>query len=156
MVKKFQSTICRYRKCTICPLITKEGKIKCKRTKETFRTRTKVSCKSNNLIYAIECTRCQAQYVGETGRTIAARLYNHFSTISCNELHKPVPAHYCKQNGHNGRDDFKVHILEFLQTPPDKKHKKHRERAERKWQDRLRTSYPWGLNREDAIPDDKD
>ena len=90
-------------------------------------------------------------YVGETKRTLQARFLNHFQDISSKDKKKPVALHF-NQSDHRGTRDMKIHILEFLQTPPDDKHLKHREKEERKWQDRLRTSYPWGMNREDALP----
>ena len=71
--------------------------------------------------------------------------------VKARDVTKPVGKHFCLP-GHNDFSQLKVHILEFCQTPPDKAHKKHREQVERKWQERLRSSYPWGLNWEDAIP----
>ena len=150
--RQFISTICRTKKCRICPILDKSGKIRSYYSKEKFRTRTKISCKSNNLIYALECTKCKKQYVGETKRTIRERMTGHIHTIKSKQNHKPVPQHY-NSAGHCGFDDIRIFILKFCQTPPDDAHRRYREIAERKWQDRLHSSYPWGLNREDAIPD---
>ena len=149
---RFHSTICRKWNCEFCAMLDRTGRVRCARTKESFRTRTKISCKSNNLIYALECTVCNwLHYVGETGRTIHARLLGHRTDVKAKDVTKPVGKHFCLP-GHNDFSQLKVHILEFCQTPPDKAHKKHREQVERKWQERLRSSYPWGLNWEDAIP----
>ena len=149
---KFRTQRCRFRNCIYCPLFDRTGTIRSVRTREKFRTRTKITCLSNNLIYALECRRCGKQYVGQTGDTIRSRLSGHFSDIRCQKLDKPVGRHFSAKNRHNGGTDIKIHILEFLQTPPTDEFVKHREAAERKWQDRLRTSYPWGINWEDAIP----
>ena len=120
--------------------------------KKSFRTRTKISRKLDNLIYALECTLCHwVHYVGETSRTIHARLRGHKADIKSKNQKRPVGKHF-SEPGHDGLKGLKVFILEFLQTPPDKAHKPHREKEERKSQERLRSSYPWGMNWEDALP----
>jgi hypothetical protein len=34
-----------------------------------------ISCELKNVIYCITCKKCQAQYIGETGRPIRQRIY---------------------------------------------------------------------------------
>ena len=139
-------------KCRYCKLIDKSGKIVSKYSKRAFRTRERVCCKSNNLIYAIECTLCGMHYVGETKRTWAERLSAHFLAINKEDMSVPVGHHFSRANGHHGLQDVKLYVLEFLQTPPDDAHKCDREAVERKWQYRLHSNYPHGMNRDDFIP----
>merc|ERR1712016_358036 len=42
---KFHSTICRKWKCEWCALLNRTGRVRSVKTKESFRTRTKISCK---------------------------------------------------------------------------------------------------------------
>lgn len=41
----------------------------------------RMDCQSKNLIYMIECTKCNMKYIGETQRSLRERLYNHLSDI---------------------------------------------------------------------------
>jgi len=54
-------------------------------TSSTFRSSHKVTgnitCKTKNIIYLITCTKCNIQYVGETGRCLSERLTDHRSNI---------------------------------------------------------------------------
>ena len=49
---------CQASNCQYCPLLDTSCTIRGFSDKKKHRTRIKVSCLSDNLIYAIECTRC--------------------------------------------------------------------------------------------------
>ena len=51
-----------------------------------------------------------------------------------------------------GLEDVRLYILEFCQTPPTDEFKQAHEAVERKWQFRLLSNYPSGMNRDDALP----
>ena len=72
--------------------------------------------------------------------------------ITAEKESEAVGKHFSKARGHDGLNDVILHILEFCQTPPDATHRPHREKAERKWQFRLRSNFPFGMNKEDATP----
>ena len=74
----------------------------------------------------------------------------HFAIISAEKESEAVGKHLSKAHGHAGFNDVILHILEFSQTPPDAIHCPHREKVERKWQFRLRSNFPFGVNKEDA------
>ena len=76
----------------------------------------------------------------------------HFANISAEKESEAVEKHFSKACGHAGLNDVILHILEFCQTPPDASHRPHREKAERKSQFRLRSNFPFGMNKEDATP----
>ena len=64
--------------CLTCPHIDNE------RTNYTFNNtgevrgiKEQMTCKSTNLIYMIECKRCNKQYIGETKRTLRERFTEH-------------------------------------------------------------------------------
>ena len=138
--------------CRYCKHIDTNGTIKSKYDNRSFRTRTQVCCKSNNLIYAIKCKHCAMHYVGETSRNWSERRNEHFLAINNQNLKVPVGHHFSKKNGYAGLRDVTLYALEFMQTKPDDAHKSNRESVERKWQFRLRSNYPLGMNRDDYIP----
>ena len=139
-------------KCRYCKRIDTSGIIRSKFDRSKHRTRQRVCCKSNNLIYAIECKRCHMHYVGETKRAWSDRLSEHLRTIEREVMTTPVGHHFSRFNGHHGLEDVKFLALEFMQTPPLDAFKKQREAAERKWQYRLHSNYPTGMNRDDYLP----
>ena len=47
------------------------------RTKETFQIFHKLTCKSENLLYLLQCRICQLQYVGKNETPLNIRLNNH-------------------------------------------------------------------------------
>ena len=47
------------------------------RTKETFQIFHKLTCKSENLLYLLQCRICQLQYVGKSETPLNIRLNNH-------------------------------------------------------------------------------
>ena len=95
---------------------------------------------------------CHQHYVGETSRSLCKRMVAHFANITAEKESEAVGKHFSQARGHDGLNDVILHILEFCQTPPDASHRPHREKAERKWQFRLRSNFPFGMNKEDPTP----
>ena len=139
-------------KCPYCPKLDKFGTIKGLHDKRPHKTRVNISCESDNLVYAIECLKCGQHYVGQTQKMLRGRFVHHFSDIKGNNT-KSLGVHF-NSPGHNGLDDVKIYILEFFQTPATIAFRKRREDAERKLQYRLRSNFPLGMNRDDALSKD--
>lgn len=60
---------------------------------EQERTKNKVTCKSSDVMYIIQCNLCGQQYVGETGQPLHAGM-NHLADIIHKRVtEKPVAAH---------------------------------------------------------------
>ena len=57
-------------RCRYCKKLDTGGTIRGKSDSRTFRTRTQVTCRSDNLIYAIEFTLCGMHYVGQTKKRL--------------------------------------------------------------------------------------
>ena len=142
----------RRQPCKICPLIDLSGTIRGHSDKRKHSTRINVDCESDNLIYAIECTRCGKHYVGQTMMSIRERMRGHQTDINSRTSTKSVSEHFSEDNGHQGWQDVKIFALEFCKTPKTLGCAALREAVERKWQFKLLSNYPLGLNREDAIP----
>ena len=66
-------------KCAIC----KEGhfstSITSHHNSKTHNIKQSVTCKSNNVCYLIDCSKCKQQYVGETELEFHCRMNNHKS-----------------------------------------------------------------------------
>jgi hypothetical protein len=108
---------CNRKDCRYCPLLNKSGQITCSVTGKSFTCMKNISCRSSNLIYAITCSRCSIQYVGQTMLRIKDRFVNHFYDITMSNMDKTVSKHF-SQPSHNGIKDLTISVLEFTKKPP--------------------------------------
>jgi hypothetical protein len=153
---------CKSKKCRYCPLLDTCGTTTCTVSGETFTTKMKVTCRSSNLIYCITCKICHKQYVGQTKRKILERFQGHFYNVKMaldfyQSKNKPgknvgrapkdaVGMHFSR-NDHNGTQDMKIQVLEFMHLPPQSERGKTlRLKIEKAWIHRLRCTAPHGLN----------
>ena len=90
-------------------------------------------------------------YVGQTKRCLMGKMVNHFATIHGEQGKYPVGQHFSKRNHHHGLDDVRFYVLEFCQTPPTDEFRQAREAIERKWQFRLHSNFPLGMNHDDTL-----
>ena len=133
-------------KCRYCPKIDKSGSITSTTYGRSYKTKVNVDCQSSNLIYAITCSRCSKQYVGQTGRRIMDRFQGHFGTISRKEINTLITDHFNNAD-HIGIEDIKIQVLDYIFL--DSKNKKAidlRLKIESAWIHRLGSSFPDGLN----------
>ena len=63
---------------------------------DAFWSRSKITCKSSNLVYLITWKRFDLQYVGETKQPLHIRINGHRSDIWTKKNDKPVAAHFCQ------------------------------------------------------------
>ena len=77
---------------------------------DRFETRTiksNLTCDTKNLIYMIQCNRCNLQYIGETKRRLKDRFNEHRRTIdNPNTKSKPTTAaeHFLSSPNHTAND----------------------------------------------------
>jgi hypothetical protein len=108
---------CNRRDCRYCPLLNKSGKITCLITGLEHNCMKNISCRSSNLIYAITCTRCGKQYVGQTMLRLKDRFVHHFRDINISDQEKTVSKHF-SQTIHDGIKDVSISVLEFIKKTP--------------------------------------
>ena len=137
-------------KCRYCPKLNRSGCIKSTTTGRKFRTLTSVNCQTANIIYAITCKYCGAQYVGQTLERLMDRFQGHSGDID-NNRDKPVGRHFnsCPPPPSipSRWQGFDITVLSFIKSPP-------RSPAgilelnleERRWMHRLCSITPNGLN----------
>ena len=117
-------------------------------TKRSFSTNSfeNLSCKSYNIVYAIECTLCGLIYVGETKGELRKRMNGHRSQINKggNQLlyrHFNLPDHSVLS--------MKFRILEKIYHPTNKPINSctpFRRKREEYWIRQLGTAAPYGCN----------
>ena len=80
-------------------------------TGQSFKVRATATCKTENVIYLIQCNHCQMQYVGETRNPLHIRLNAHRHDIRHKKNDKLVGAHFSGQS--HSLQDLKMMVLEF-------------------------------------------
>ena len=134
---------CKSKDCKYCKLLDKSGNIQS--DNKNIESKWNITCNSSNVIYCIECTRCQKRYVGQTKRKIKERLREHLYNIK--KDNKTDMSYHFNTNQHKGECDMKVYILDFIYEAPDSKRAaKLRDTIEHNWIHKLRTVAPKGLN----------
>ena len=98
------------------------------------------TCKSTNIIYMIQCRRCNQQYVGETEQALNERMNSHRADIRHKRTEKPVAAHFSLPD--HSVDDLQVLVIEKLR----KEDAILRKIRESRWISTLETSWPKGMN----------
>ena len=124
-------------KCKICPKTIKKGTITSHSTGRKYKCVKKFSCRSENLVYCIECKNCGKQYVGQTKNQLRYRMYNHMSNVNTRS-DTPVGRHFINHNS------MTIYVLQLMRT--DKDDIRSRISWENTWISRLNTLTPKGMN----------
>jgi hypothetical protein len=144
--KSWGFNFCNQSHCRYCPQIDKSGKIICSVTGLEHNCMKNISCRSSNLVYAITCTRCGMQYVGQTLLRLKDRFVHHYYDINLPNKEKTVSKHFSLPT-HNGIKDMKINVLEFIKKPPRSPQSVAiRSRVEKNWTHLFRCMAPLGLN----------
>ena len=76
-------------------------------TGETRPIKSNLTCETKNLIYMVQCNRCNLQYIGETKRRLKDRFNEHRRTVdNPNTKSKPTTAaeHFLTAPNHTAND----------------------------------------------------
>ena len=68
---------CQDKKCKNCKHMNQTQTLFIKSTGKTFTIKHHLTCKTQNVLYAITCTGCHEQYIGMTNNTLAKRFNLH-------------------------------------------------------------------------------
>jgi group I intron endonuclease len=125
----------------LCPYINTSKEIISAQTKEKFVINDLFNCNTKGVIYLTTCTKCNKQYVGQTGRKLKERmkehLYNMYKKTEVTGIHYSLPGH--------SHWNFKVQVIEkVLPNTPN-----YRLEREDFWIKKLATKTPLGLNKND-------
>ena len=117
-------------------------------TKRKFKIYHKVNCKSEYVIYLMECTVCNKQYAGKAETAFNIRLNNHRK-----DTEDPSPILACRhfqQQGHNFNCHAKFIIIDKLVNTSSSKDILRERLIQREnfWIQKLKTLVPYGLNQE--------
>ena len=86
-------------------------------TGETRPIKSNLTCETKNLIYMIQCNRCNLQYIGETKRRLKDRFNEHRRSIdNPNNKSKPTTAaeHFLSSPNHTANDVLLIPIEKIV------------------------------------------
>ena len=128
------------RQCTACPYI-KTGKEVKMRENKSWKISKNMTCESFNIVYLLECNKCQNKYIGTTGHQLKHRLAEHRGYIINQVVNRSTGAHF-NLPGHS-LANLTVTILEQTRSS-DAEYRKERE----KYFIRKFDTFNNGINRE--------
>ena len=102
---------CRRRICYTCPYVIPTTEVTF--PKSPFIIKESFTCETRNMLYAIQCKRCNILYIGETGRSLSERFREHLRDTK-NEDRLPVPLHFNSPD-HRGVEDISIFGLRRCQ-----------------------------------------
>lgn len=131
---------CHQDGCPTCPYILHSKEVQSSITKEKILLKGLFSCLTTGVIYIITCTKCNKQYVGQTGRQLNDRIKNHLYDI-CKKNPTSTGEHF----NHHSHFDMKVQVIEkVIPNLPQ-----FRLEREDYWIKKMATKTPQGLNKND-------
>ena len=77
-------------------------------TNEKFLLKGSFNCNTEGVIYLITCTKCNKQYVGQTGRKIVVRAKEHLYWIR--KKKEATGIHFSTENHSNS--DMRIQVVE--------------------------------------------
>ena len=140
-----ESQKCKGKKCGVCSVVTETDKFSDKSGLDTYRIRgNKINCNSTNVIYLVQCKRCNIQYVGSTSTKFRLRFNNYKSCHRKFLQGQTIPQHsfhsHFNQSDHKGMDDWSFTFIDRVEDITLLR------KCEAFWQIKLDTFAPNGLN----------
>ncbi len=124
--------------CTSCARIKTGTEFTSNATGETYTIQGSHNCRSSYVIYLLECSKCNCQYVGQTSNTLHSRLTSHVSDIRRKK--------YTSVGTHFNLPDHNIRHLRATVIASSYRDSNSRMRHEEAWIRILKSWYPHGLN----------
>lgn len=125
--------------CQLCPFVLTTDKILSYASDFYVDIKQHIDCKTPDVIYIINCTLCNKQYVGETKNSMKEQFYGH-KFDSVNKGQTPVAKHF-------NSDDHDIHAhLKIIMVESTFKNNITRKNKESLYISKFKTLSPLGMN----------
>lgn len=131
---------CHHYRCKACLYVRSTHKFSNMVTGQNYNIRSRINCRTCNLVYLVNCTKCNLQYVGQTSRELGTRTIEHISAIR-RHTDTPVAKHFNLPDHQLGH--FRITGIDEMATSDDNTARQIREMY---WMTTLQTIHPNGLN----------
>ena len=88
---------CHRHNCTTCSHSVESTTFYAHYTRNSHNTQGHITCITSNIIYIITCTKCNKQYIGETGRKLKTHILKQLRNIVKNQ-NTVIGAHFNSAN----------------------------------------------------------
>ena len=139
-----ESKPCGGRACSCCKVMTPTQVAKSSNG-APVKLKHQTNCKSKNVVYLITCTKCNKQYIGETGQPLHKRINGHRSDWKHRRFQRAPVAEHFTLPGH----DFNSHVALCCLDHDINWSDSARKARETYWIRRLNTLQPHGINKGD-------
>ena len=139
-----ESKPCGGRACSCCKVMTPTQVAKSSNG-APVKLKHQTNCKSKNVVYLITCTKCNKQYIGETGQPLHKRINGHRSDWKHRRFQRAPVAEHFTLPGH----DFNSHVVLCCLDHDINWSDSARKARETYWIRRLNTLQPHGINKGD-------
>jgi hypothetical protein len=144
---------CNIKNSLCCKYVTKANSFTSRVTQISYHIFHSTNCRSKFIIYLLECTKCQIQYIGKSTLPLNYRLNNYRHRInSAKSYLTPAELHFSDKN-HNFDRDAKFKIIEQIENTSLPNINNILLQREDSWILKLKTLTPQGLNSKLNNPD---
>ena len=98
------------KQCVACIYSNSMTQFKCTSTGITYKIKNQIGCDDKNVIYLIQCKKCNEQYIGKTSGVVKLRLNKHRTSIGQSVTN--VAKHF-ELPGHSVRDFLPLVLKEL-------------------------------------------
>ena len=135
---------CNTKNCTTCKFMpVNSTTFTSTNTGKTYNLKDTFTCRSENIVYVIQCKKHNVQYCGETETPLRLRFANHRASINC-KYNYPVANHF--KNNHEDGDLMVIPIEQIKHQNRTPKAKSIRRKRESFWIHELGSLEPMGMN----------
>lgn len=131
---------CHHHRCKACLYVRSTHWFSNMITGRNYAIRSRINCRTRNLVYLVSCTKCNIQYVGQTSRELGTRAIEHISAIR-RHTDTPVAIHFNLPD--HQINHFRITGIDQMASSDNNTARQNREMY---WMTTLQTIYPNGLN----------
>ena len=141
-------THCSNKRCPLHAKFIHSQQVRSRVSRRTYNTHGHITCDTQYVVYLIQCTKCNRQYVGQTQKSLKVRFAKHVQAIR--DRHRPgtLQEHF-RHNSCGGIESITIQLLHRVIPKADDTPERIEnilKRLETLWIDRLKCEYPQGLN----------
>ena len=123
--KRFQNGMFKCNKpCSICPFVRQQKVVKATNNDNKVQLKNHHTCEDKNVVYIVQCKKCNDQYIGETKNSLRSRFLDHAGYVRRKEVEKSTGHHY-NMPGHS-LSDMTISVLKRIKQD-DPMYRKRRE-----------------------------
>ncbi|CAH1251664.1 TRIM3 [Branchiostoma lanceolatum] len=132
---------CGSERCVTCEHLEEGATFSSHATEESFQMKDSMTCRSTYIIYLVSCSKCGAQYVGETKEELRTKFSSHMASINQNKT--SALAKHFNSAGHSMKN---VRVRPIVQIELESHGDQLRKDEEAFWIETLQTEAPEGMN----------